>query len=259
MSRSLALIVVVLAAPAHAFLLMTSCTRMPLRLQPQHHVRMHAHECATRSLEPSVTVALEGGDRVTRAAAIRSATATLLGCTLAPPAFAGTVMVGGEAVGAEEEMDDDAYEALESSGGPLDFILEKVSLKKLGVGAGALLLADVISGLVMGRSFLKIVSGNADPGKLATRARAHMLWHAHKFIYTSVDAQILFACAIMKERDACLLGAMCSIHIAPVACTLEHRVFLFIAFALKQNCLQIFLLCQQLKRSVRSGLEDQGR
>jgi len=182
---SLALFVVVLAAPAHAFLLMTSCTRMPLRLQPQHHVRMHAHECATRILEPSVTGALEGADRVTRAAAIRSATATLLGCILAPPAFAGTVMVGGEAVGAEEEMDDDAYEVLESSGGPLDFILEKVNLKKLGVGAGALLLADVISGLVMGRSFLKIVSGNADPGKkLATRARAHMLEHAHKSIYT---------------------------------------------------------------------------
>jgi hypothetical protein len=74
-------------------------------------------------------------------------------------------MVGGEAVGAEEEMDDEAYEALESSAGPLDFILEKVNLKKLGVGAGALLLADVISGLVMGRSFLKIVSGNADPGR----------------------------------------------------------------------------------------------
>jgi hypothetical protein len=185
MSRSLALFVVVLAAPAHAFLLMTSCTRMPLRLQPQHHVRMHAHECATRSLEPSITVALKGGDRVTRAAAIRSATATLLGCILAPPALAGTVMVGGEAVGAEEEMDDGAYEALESSGGPLDFILEKVNLKKLGVGAGALLLADVISGLVMGRSFLKIVSGNADPGKkMATRARAHMLEHAHKFICT---------------------------------------------------------------------------
>jgi len=73
-------------------------------------------------------------------------------------------------VDAEEETEDEAYEALDPApGGPLDAILAKVNVKKLGVAGGAFLLADVISGLVMGRSFLKIVSGNADPEDWKTK------------------------------------------------------------------------------------------
>jgi len=60
-----------------------------------------------------------------------------------------------------------AFEA--TSGGPLDFILDKVNFKKLGVAGGAFLAADVISGLVMGRSFFKIIGGNADPEDWKTK------------------------------------------------------------------------------------------
>jgi hypothetical protein len=103
-------------------------------------------------------------------------------------------------------------QALEPAG-PLDFILNKVNFKKLGVAggrnsqnscflvlsllcvlmialtfgknlAGAFFLADVVSGLVMGRSFFKIVSGNADPG-------TNFFIYLFTKSFFSVEAQLL--------------------------------------------------------------------
>ena len=83
--------------------------------------------------------------RISRAAALRhsASLATAYGallCTNPAPVRAGTVLVGGEAVDAEEELDDEAYDALEKRAGPLDGLLEKVNFKKLGVAGGAFLL-----------------------------------------------------------------------------------------------------------------------
>ena len=112
-----------------------------------------------------------GDVRMPRGAALRAWAASAV-CAIgsAQSALAGTVMVGGSAVGAEEEMDEEASDVLEeSSGGPLDFILEKVNLKKLGFWGATFLVADTVSGVVMGRSFLKIVSGSADPNDWKTK------------------------------------------------------------------------------------------
>ena len=53
--------------------------------------------------------------------------------------------------------------------------LAQVNVKKLGVAGGAFLLADVISGLVMGRSFFKIIGGNA--GVASSRCSSLSLSH----------------------------------------------------------------------------------
>jgi len=131
--------------------------------------------CAARGCDCSPAAVARVGSvlpdpsRLPRSAALRkAATAAATAAAVlasASPAFAGTVMVGGAAVDAEEETEDEAYEALDDAPGPLDALLAKVNFKKLGVAGGAFLLADIVSGLVMGRSFLKIVSGNADPSK----------------------------------------------------------------------------------------------
>ena len=88
------------------------------------------------------------------------------------PVQAGTVMVGGEAVAADEDLDDEAIDALEGGaggGGALDVLLAKVNLKKLGFWGATFLVADTVSGLVMGNSFLKIVRGKEDPDDWKTK------------------------------------------------------------------------------------------
>ena len=78
---------------------------------------------------------------LTRAAALRISAASVSAAVasigaLPSPALAGTVMVGGAAVDAEEETDDEAYEALDQAG-PFDGILAKINVKKLGVAGDA--------------------------------------------------------------------------------------------------------------------------
>ena len=173
-SLVLAAALAALAAPARAFtsapLLRQWSGRAPGSAALWAKARGCGDGAADSAADAQAAAGAASGRLTRRAAALQAVPLAAVAATVlarAPPARAGTVMVGGAAVDAEEETEDEAYEALDPApGGPLDAILAKVNVKKLGVAGGAFLLADVISGLVMGRSFLKIVSGNADPGEL---------------------------------------------------------------------------------------------
>ena len=158
-----------LAMPAHAFAGGAVADPLLRRSRVPCPALCAARGCDGGPAADPAGSALPALSRLPRAAALRTAAtaavAVAAALASASPAFAGTVMVGGAAVDAEEETEDEAYEALDDSPGPLDVLLAKVNFKKLGVAGGAVLLADIVSGLVMGRSFLKIVSGNADPSK----------------------------------------------------------------------------------------------
>lgn len=161
----LACLAIAVAVPAHAF---QAASQPPFALR-----QSRGSACSLLSL--SLSAANGDGERnaarqdLSRRAFAVSAAIAIPAMWVAP-AQAGTVMVGGEAVAAEEELDDVATAALEGAGGgPLDWILAKVNVKKLGFWGVTFLVADTASGLVMGKSFFKIVSGKEDPEDWKTK------------------------------------------------------------------------------------------